>query len=275
MSSAIVQPAARPMVDTSFDDGIDEFESPSRGSGTVSDDARGEPGRFLFTARSRPPYLAPSVSSIQHHRHQRSGLIPGVIQLPMLPRLAAVCAWRTWRAAASIGSSSVRGFLGALRHRPANAPPVPLSGLSEGRRLRMYRGSSLAEELRLLDSPVAVKVFNSSSADDRVPLLAVAAGPFVFGTSRWSFCPVACSLLMGASSAAQLVYRNLRAYFKFVVPPVPVDEREQQVWSSFSKGEVDMARACQLLAEARDAGAELSYRAQDALALASGDQVRP
>lgn len=122
----------------------------------------------------------------------------------------------------------------------------------ESQRLRVYRGGSLVNELRLLDRPCAIQSFNpaqSTAATPSVPLLGVAAGPHVF------------------------VYRGLRAYFKWVAPPFEIEEQESAVWHQLREGKMDAAQAYTALSEARDAGCQLSSRAQDVLALDAPELV--
>ena len=60
--------------------------------------------------------------------------------------------------------------------------------------------------------PVAITSFVSETAAPRMPSLAVASGSHVF------------------------IYRNLRPYYKFVLPPEDVNLEEQELWWGGSEG---------------------------------------
>ena len=66
----------------------------------------------------------------------------------------------------------------------------------QDRKMKVYKGTGVGSVHALLDVPVAIATFQSDLAVPRVPSVAVAAGPFVF------------------------IYRNLRPYMKFTLPPV-------------------------------------------------------
>ena len=83
----------------------------------------------------------------------------------------------------------------------------------------------------------------------RTPAIGVASGPFVF------------------------IYRNLRPYFKFTVPPVEIDPTEAEIWKGL-RAESDLekvAQACEMLTAARDNGTPLSARSLDLLAIEDAD----
>lgn len=69
----------------------------------------------------------------------------------------------------------------------------------------MWSGIQKEPEHNLLDAPVAITSFNSEN-NPKLPSLAVAAGSHVF------------------------IYRNLRPYYKFVLPPEDVNEAEKETW---------------------------------------------
>eukprot|EP00983_Pelagomonas_calceolata_P066148 1148886-Pelagomonas_calceolata.AAC.2 len=70
---------------------------------------------------------------------------------------------------------------------------------------QVWSGTHKEPEHNLLDSPVALTSFNAE-AHAKLPSLAVAAGAHVY------------------------IYRNLRPYYKFVLPPEDVNEAEQACW---------------------------------------------
>ena len=101
----------------------------------------------------------------------------------------------------------------------------------------------------------------------RKPAVAVASGPYVF------------------------IYRNLRPYFKFTLPPVDIDKQERDIWADLEAGRLDVAEAyvanrgrlplvvrspvCahsyEMLSVNRDSGMFLSSRSLDLLALESDE----
>ncbi len=71
---------------------------------------------------------------------------------------------------------------------------------------QVWKGTQKQSEHALLDTPVAISSFISDNAAPRLPALAVAAGAHIF------------------------IYRNLRPYYKFVLPPEDVNTEEQECW---------------------------------------------
>ena len=92
-----------------------------------------------------------------------------------------------------------------------------LVGCSD-RKLKIYKGTTLLSENILLDAPVALCVFYPQAKTPRVPSVAVAAGAYIF------------------------IYRNLRPYYKFTLPLLPVDPRETAVWTGLGDGKVPPQR---------------------------------
>eukprot|EP00640_Fibrocapsa_japonica_P000784 CAMPEP_0113937780 /NCGR_PEP_ID=MMETSP1339-20121228/4326_1 /TAXON_ID=94617 /ORGANISM="Fibrocapsa japonica" /LENGTH=585 /DNA_ID=CAMNT_0000940679 /DNA_START=147 /DNA_END=1904 /DNA_ORIENTATION=- /assembly_acc=CAM_ASM_000762 len=111
------------------------------------------------------------------------------------------------------------------------------------KRLRIYKGTSTMAEQDLLDAPVAVAHFYTDNNLPRTPAVAVATGPYVF------------------------IYRNLRPYFKFTVPPLDIDPVESGIWNELKNQRVDVPSAVDLLSSARDNGTRLSARSMDLLAI--------
>lgn len=68
----------------------------------------------------------------------------------------------------------------------------------------------MASEHMLVDIPSAATSFYADDQTPRIPALAVAVGPNVF------------------------IYRNLRPYFKFTLPPETVSDVEKTVWYATS-----------------------------------------
>ncbi|KAG8470997.1 hypothetical protein KFE25_009418 [Diacronema lutheri] len=107
------------------------------------------------------------------------------------------------------------------------------------RRLKVYRNTSLISENVLLDTPVSMCVTYTETSKPRVPSVAVASGPHVF------------------------IYRRLRPYYKFSVPPTPLAQAEANVWTKLHSGAMDIAEAVDALVAARDGGTLLTTRSVD------------
>ena len=71
--------------------------------------------------------------------------------------------------------------------------------------VQVWAGTQKLSEHALIDTPVAIASFISDTST-RQPSLAVAAGSHIF------------------------IYRNLRPYYKFVLPPEEVNSEEQETW---------------------------------------------
>ena len=80
------------------------------------------------------------------------------------------------------------------------------------RKLKIYKGTVLLSENVLLDAPVAICSFYPEAKKPALPSVAVAAGPYVF------------------------IYRNMRPYYKFTLPFLPVDSRESSAWTALEDG---------------------------------------
>ena len=61
----------------------------------------------------------------------------------------------------------------------------------------------------------------------RTPAVAVASGPYVF------------------------IYRNLRPYFKFTLPPLEIDGRETEAWADLRNDKTTVINAHEALGVAR------------------------
>nr|XP_006129762.1 Bardet-Biedl syndrome 1 protein isoform X1 [Pelodiscus sinensis] len=95
-------------------------------------------------------------------------------------------------------------------------------------RLKVYRGTGLASESTLLDLPAAVATFLMDQNEPRTPAVAVASGPFVY------------------------VYKNLRPYFKFTLPPLDANPLEQDVWEQAKEDMIDPLTLKEMLEGIRD-----------------------
>ena len=115
---------------------------------------------------------------------------------------------------------------------------------SSDKKLKIYTGTTLLSENVLLDAPVSICAFYpDAKAVPRVPNVAVAAGAFVF------------------------IYRNLRPWYKFALPPGEVHPEESRAWEAVHSGSVSIPDTQKKLAAARDEGVKLTSTSQDLLAI--------
>ena len=59
----------------------------------------------------------------------------------------------------------------------------------------------------MMDTPTSIVPFHVDSTEPRMPAIAVAAGPYIY------------------------VYKNMRPYYKFTVPSLPVNTLEIDLWN--------------------------------------------
>lgn len=73
-------------------------------------------------------------------------------------------------------------------------------------KLKVYHGMDLLSENVLLDLPTSVAAFLMERHELCVPAVGVAAGPYIY------------------------VYKNMRPYFRYALPPLEVNSTEKDVW---------------------------------------------
>uniref|UniRef100_A0AAY3ZZ13 Bardet-Biedl syndrome 1 n=1 Tax=Denticeps clupeoides TaxID=299321 RepID=A0AAY3ZZ13_9TELE len=95
-------------------------------------------------------------------------------------------------------------------------------------KLKVYRGTGLLSENTLLDLPTGLVSFLMEQHEPRTPAVAVASGPFIY------------------------VYKNLRPYFKFTLPPLEVNPLEQDLWSQAKEDMIDPMSLKEMLESIRD-----------------------
>ncbi|XP_002732274.1 BBSome complex member BBS1-like [Saccoglossus kowalevskii] len=83
-------------------------------------------------------------------------------------------------------------------------------------KLKVYKGTSLMSENAIIDLPTGVSTFFMDTNEPRTPAIAVASGPYIY------------------------VYKNLRPYFKFTLPPLEVNEVEEQLWNQTREDKIDV-----------------------------------
>uniref|UniRef100_G3W555 Bardet-Biedl syndrome 1 n=1 Tax=Sarcophilus harrisii TaxID=9305 RepID=G3W555_SARHA len=82
-------------------------------------------------------------------------------------------------------------------------------------RLKVLKGPSVLTESPLPTLPSAAAAFLMEPHEPRTPALALASGPCVY------------------------VYKNLRPYFKFSLPPLPPNPLEQDLWNQAKEDRID------------------------------------
>lgn len=124
-------------------------------------------------------------------------------------------------------------------------------GDTASKRLKVYGGTSVVGETQLLSVPSAVASFYMDYRDEvRRPSIAVASGGFIF------------------------IYKNMRPYYKFTLPPVEVDAQEQEVWLNLKSAKVTVPAAFEALRQMKEGGTILSARSIDFLSLEDNERTR-
>lgn len=82
-------------------------------------------------------------------------------------------------------------------------------------KLKVFKGTSLLQENSLLDLPMGICTFYMDLHEPRIPGIAVASGPFLY------------------------VYKNMRPYYKFTLPVLPLNPIEVDIWSQVSDDKID------------------------------------
>lgn len=83
-------------------------------------------------------------------------------------------------------------------------------------RLNIYKGTVLQSQLALIDVPSAISPFYMDSSESgHTPALAVAAGHFLF------------------------IYKQLKPFYKFQLPPLPINPTEHDAWNQVKEDRID------------------------------------
>jgi hypothetical protein len=161
-------------------------------------------------------------------------------------RLQAKRAAGPWLNAWHDTVANIKAFSPCVRLADLNATGEYLLLIADAdKKLKVYKGTSLASEHALLDVPSALATFYTDLNKPQTPSVAVAAGSYIF------------------------IYRNLRPYYKFTLPPVDIEQVEQDVWAGLRASKLDNVAALEQLSEARDTGVQLSTRSMNLLGLAT------
>ncbi|XP_014667462.1 PREDICTED: Bardet-Biedl syndrome 1 protein-like [Priapulus caudatus] len=116
-------------------------------------------------------------------------------------------------------------------------------------KLKVYKGTSLMSENTIIDLPTGVVTFLMDTDEPRTPAIAVASGSYIY------------------------IYKNIRPYFKFTLPPLPVNATEKDIWDQVREDKIDIKTVKELLDGIRSEVTEsgLTTRTQRFLMLAPGD----
>eukprot|EP00794_Sanderia_malayensis_P020242 gene20242-22224_t len=95
-------------------------------------------------------------------------------------------------------------------------------------KLKVFKGTTIMTESTIIDLPTAVCTFYMDVNEPRTPAVAVASGPYIY------------------------VYKNLRPYFKFTLPPLEVDPIEKDLWNQAKEDKMDIRMLREMLLSIRD-----------------------
>ena len=109
------------------------------------------------------------------------------------------------------------------------------------KKMKVYKGTSIISENKLLETPVSLCVFYTDNSSPHTPAIGVAAGSYVF------------------------IYRHLRPYFKFTLPLVELDAQDKSIWEEMVAGNASVVQGFELLCKSRDSGARMSSWSLDFL----------
>lgn len=121
------------------------------------------------------------------------------------------------------------------------------------KKLKLWKGTTLEAELKLVDNPVALCSVYGDNSKRRIPALCVAAGPHIY------------------------IYRNLRAYYKFTLPDLEFSDREKGIWADLAQSKVSIEDACDQLVVLREEGPKgcvLSQRSNQLIAMSLSAEER-
>ncbi|XP_046850601.1 Bardet-Biedl syndrome 1 protein-like isoform X2 [Xenia sp. Carnegie-2017] len=99
-------------------------------------------------------------------------------------------------------------------------------------KLKVFKGTCLMVESAIIDLPTGLVTFYMDTNDPRTPAVAVASGPFIY------------------------VYKNLRPYFKFTLPPLDVNPIEQDLWHQVCDKKIDVKVLREMLESLQKEGSE-------------------
>lgn len=94
-------------------------------------------------------------------------------------------------------------------------------------KLKVYRGTILQSEHPLVDIPSGVVSFNIDGNDPQTPAIAVASGSYLY------------------------IYKNLKPFYKFSLPPLEVNNTEMDAWNQVKEDKIDLMALKEILVNMR------------------------
>lgn len=112
------------------------------------------------------------------------------------------------------------------------------------KKLKVFGGTALQRELPLFGVPSAIASFYMSTNDAfNKPVIAVATGPYIF------------------------MYRNNKPLYRYMIPAVPIDAQESDIWKKLADGVYTVEDAVAKLESLLDSGVQTSSRTLELLLL--------
>ena len=94
-------------------------------------------------------------------------------------------------------------------------------------RLNVYKGTSILAQLTLIDCPSGVVSFYMNTGEPRIPAIAVSSGSYLY------------------------IYKNLKPFYKFCLPPLEVNPIEQDAWTQMADEKMDLSAFREILESLR------------------------
>lgn len=119
-------------------------------------------------------------------------------------------------------------------------------------KLNIYKGTMMQTQLALVDLPSAVVSFFMDGGDaGHSPALAVAAGNFLY------------------------IYKKLKPFYKFQLPPLPLNQSEVDAWTQVREEKIDVDTFCDILRSLQKQPGEvpLTPKSGQFLSLTDRDQM--
>ncbi|CAG0912671.1 unnamed protein product [Notodromas monacha] len=118
-------------------------------------------------------------------------------------------------------------------------------------KLKVYKGTALETENTLVDLPTSVVTFQMETMQPRIPAIAVASAAYVY------------------------IYKNLRPYFKFTLPPLEINPIEEDLWKQAEDDQISFPALREMLEGLRQEVGEMSLttRSQRFLMITDGPSM--
>jgi len=105
-------------------------------------------------------------------------------------------------------------------------------------KLKVFKGATMIQQNTIMDLPTGVSAFYMDTNDPKTPAVAVASGPYIY------------------------VYKNLRPYYKFTLPSLPVNPLEEDLWNQVREDQIDVNILREMLDNIRQEGSQGSLTAR-------------